>query len=353
MTPRWPLQIAAREDELLSSYLARAAYRHRLAPSVFAALWWPGRAVWNRDLDRCDDTTWLTDLAGRANLSLERVQAMTLAAPRRRFGRGSGDTPLILSAGIFHRTRVRHAVQICPRCLADGEPYVRRAWRYSFVLACPSCATPLLDACPHCREPVVPHRSYRWRVDACHACGLALGQRDPRGLPIPAAVHDLQIRLLAVLANDPGTTVGPWEGNDAFSAVRALVTVARHPDVLPALRAALELDAAAISAGRFERMRAGDRLVILETVATWLDDWPNRFFVAAGQAGLTQRSFRKVAQPGDLALQILRLPEGFARDRTFVPVLQDRALKRLRRQNRAGYRRVRATRLLAATDQRR
>ena len=46
------------------------------------------------------------------------------------------------------------------------------------------------------------------------------------------------------------------------------------------------------AAGRFERMRIGDRRVILETVCHWLRDWPERFFVAAGSAGLTQKSFQ-------------------------------------------------------------
>lgn len=346
---RWPLPIVPHDDEILSSFLARAAFRHRLPPTVFAAQWWPDRAVWNRDLDRGEDTAWLADVAAHAGLSLDQVQTMTLEAPRRHFGRGSGDTPLILSAGIYHRTRVRHAIQICPRCFADGEPYLRRVWRYSFVLACPTCTTPLLDACPHCRKPVVPHRSFRWSLDACHACGLALGQRNPRSQLVPPAVHDLQTRLLALLASGTGTTVGPWCGDDAFSGVRSLITVARHPDVLPALRVALGVDPATVATRRFERMRAADRVVILETVALWLDDWPRRFFVAAGQVELTQRTFRKVAQPGDLAHQVRRLPEGFARDRTFVPVLQDPAVKRLRRRNRDGYRRVRAARLITAT----
>lgn len=354
MSPRWPLRIAAHDDELLSSFLTRAAHRHRLSPGAFLALWWPERPVWNRDLDRGEDAAWLADIAAHAGLTSDRIRTMTLDGPRRRFGRGSGDTPLILSAGIYHRTRVRHALQFCPRCLGSREPYLRRAWRLSFVLACPTCATPLSDACPHCQEAVVPHRSYRWRVDACHECGLDLARGDPtRTAPISAAVHDLQARLLAVLANDPGTTVGPWDGDAAFSGVRSLVTVARHPDVLPTLRAVLGLDAATIPKIRFERMRAADRTVILETVAHWIGDWPRSFFVAAGRAGLTQRTFRKVAQPGDLALQILRLPEGFARDRAFVPVLQDKTLKRLRRKNRPAYRALRAARLLDATVARR
>ena len=350
---RWPLPVTAQDDELLSSYLARAAFRHRLPPTVFAAQWWPDRPVWNRDFDRGEDVTWLADIAARAGLTVERVRAMTLEAPRRRFGRGSGDTPLILSAGIYHRTRVRHAVQVCPRCLVEGEPYLRRAWRYSFVLACPACGATLQDACPHCREPVVPHRSYRWSLDACHACGLSLGHRDPRSNPLPPAVHDLQTRLLDLFASGTGTTVGPWYGDDAFSGVRSLITVARHPDVLPALRSALRCEAATVAAGRFERMRAADRVVILETVAHWIADWPQKFFVAAGSAGLTQRTFRKLPRPGDLARQVMRLPVGFARDRTFVPVLQDRAIKRLRRRNPVGYRCVRAARLLEVTGSRR
>ncbi|GJE48239.1 transposase [Methylobacterium sp. PvP062] len=194
---------------------AEAAADHGITLEVvkpFAALWWPDRPVWNRDLDQVADTAWLADLAGRAGLTLDRVRAMTLDAPRRRFGRGSGDASLILSAGIYRRTRIRHALQICPRCLS-----------------------------------------------------------------------------------------------------------------------------------------AGDCAVIVETVAAWIEDWPRRFFTAAGEAGLTQRMFRKVARPGDLARQILRLPEGFRRDRTFLPVLQDKRLKRLRRIDNPRYRRIRAARILRAT----
>lgn len=45
MGPRWPLRIRALDDELLSSYLTRAAHRHRLSPGAFTALWWPDRHV--------------------------------------------------------------------------------------------------------------------------------------------------------------------------------------------------------------------------------------------------------------------------------------------------------------------
>ncbi|GAN49077.1 hypothetical protein ACXR8U_26910 [Methylobacterium radiotolerans] len=103
---------------------AEAAADHGITLEVvkpFAALWWPDRPVWNRDLDQVADTAWLADLAGRAGLTLDRVRAMTLDAPRRRFGRGSGDASLILSAGIYRRTRIRHALQICPRCLSAGD----------------------------------------------------------------------------------------------------------------------------------------------------------------------------------------------------------------------------------------
>lgn len=66
---RWPLPLAPYDDEILSSFLARAAFRHRLTPSVFAAQWWPDRAVWNRDLDRGEDVAWLADVAVNAGLS--------------------------------------------------------------------------------------------------------------------------------------------------------------------------------------------------------------------------------------------------------------------------------------------
>lgn len=348
---RWPLCINPYPDEILSSFLVRAAIRHGQLPYGFGSFWWPSRPVWNRDLDRGEDDAWLRQIAAQAGLDLERVRATTLDEPRRRFRVRSGDTPLILSAGIFHRTRTAHAHQYCPRCLREAE-YVRRLWRYSFVVACPRCETALRDACPSCGAPVVPHRSHR--IGACHACGRSL-TASTRGDDAPARglVLPLQATLLARLDRVPGATLGPWDDDAMFTGVRSLITVARHPNVLPALRSALGLDPSTVATGRFERMRAADRAVILETVAHWLGDWPNHFFVAAGQAGLTQRTFRRVAQPGDLAVQILHLPEGLARDRTFVPVLQDKTIKRLRRNDRPGYRRLRATRLIDATQLRR
>lgn len=157
---RWPLPSAPYNDEILNSYLAHAAFRHRLSAAVFAAQWWPYQAVWNRDLDRDENPAWLTDLAGRSGLTLEKLQAMTLDAPRRRFGRGSGDTPLILSDGIYHRARVQHAVQICSRGLGDGEPYLQPQAH------CPADATgrsrrggPVPETPQNRRRHVNPHGS--------------------------------------------------------------------------------------------------------------------------------------------------------------------------------------------------
>lgn len=140
--------------------------------------------------------------------------------------------------------------------------------------------------------------------DRCQVGGI--GQDNSQSEPVPPAEHDLQTRLFAMLVSGTSTMVGSWDGNDAFAGVRSLITVARHPDVLPALRAVLGLGQATIATGRFERMRTADRVVILETVAHWIEDWPHRLLVAAGTAAPTQRTFRKVAQPGDLACQMMR-----------------------------------------------
>lgn len=114
---RWPLRITPYPDEILSSFLVRAAFVHGQMPYGFCSFWWPGRPVWNRDLDRGEDGAWLHDLGSIARLQPVQVRTLTLDEPRRRFRARSGDTPLILSAGIYHRTRTTHANQVCPRCV--------------------------------------------------------------------------------------------------------------------------------------------------------------------------------------------------------------------------------------------
>ena len=366
----WSRRLPPLPGELLTSCLVRNAHAHGSSPYRFFALFWPGDPVWNRDFDRDPRALdrggqrradWVTDIASKLRLPVEAVEAASLRSLRELLAgeqvETPGDTPLLLSAGIYHRTRLRHALQFCPDCLAEGVPHYRRSWRLGFVVACEAHGDrPLRDACPHCDAPVMPHRSLSLCLTDCHACGrpLTVRRAEDGGRRPPQSVLSLQRALLSRIDDGTGSPVGPWADRAAFDGVRALIAVSALRIVQAALRHALGLLLlAAAPAGqerlRFEQVRAGARVACLETAAAWLADWPHTFRAGARGAGLTQRSFaRQRYLPGALADEVARLPEGVQRDRTWVPVLEEPVLRRLRRRDPAAYRSLRARRVLAA-----
>ena len=98
---------------------------------------------------------------------------------------------------------------------------------------------------------------------------------------------------------------------------------------------------------RFEQSRSEARSIWIETIASWLDNWPDAFRAGATAAGLTRRSFLRVRVPELLAREVELLPEGIMRPRTYVPLLDDPVLRRLRRLDPGQYRMLRARRILA------
>lgn len=363
----WPIRLAPLEGELLSSCLARNAYAHGSTPYRFLNLFWERDPVWNRDFDRDPTallrvdrapgaTDWLDDLAERLGVPRCTVAEATLAGWRERLDGGVArqacDTPLLLSAGVFHRDRSRHALQFCPDCLSEGVQHFRKSWRLGFAVACEIHGRPLLDACAWCDAAIIPHRSMTPRLADCHRCGRSIaGRAGTRPTSVPARAAALQGRLSSLLHGGEVMAAGPLGQGEAFTTVRALLAVSAPPAVHRVLRGALGLGDDPTDEPerrRFEQTRHSVRMPWLETVAAWLDDWPRGFLAGAEAIGASQRTFVRRYLPPSLARQVARLPLGAARDRTWVPVLDEPVLRRLRRTDRAAYSRVRAARILEA-----
>ena len=338
----WTRRLPPLPGELLTSCLARNAHAHGSSPYRFLALFWPRDPVWERDFDRHPRALgragearpdWLADIAGKLQVPVATIEAATLQGLRQVLSGGragaTGDTPLLLSAGVYHRTRRCHALQFCPDCLSEGTPHYRRVWRIGFVVACEVHGDRLLrDACPHCDASVVPHRSMTLSMTDCHACGQSLTARraEDRGRQLPDGSLSLQRALLALTAGEAGVRVGPWSDRAAFDGVRALIAVSAPRIVHAALRDALGLPPASVPGRgrlRFEEAQTAARVAWLETVAALLADWPRLFRASAHGARITQRSFARRQSPAALAAEVGRLPDGIRRDRTWVPVLEE------------------------------
>lgn len=362
---RWTRRIPPLPGELLTSCLARNAYAHGTTPYRFFSLFWPGDPVWNRDFDRhpcalshggeVSGSGWLTEIADMMQVSVNSIETASLQGLREVLAgdrlRATGDTPFLLSAGVYHRTRRCHALQFCPECLAEGIPHYRRIWRLGFVMSCDIHGSRrLLDACPHCCAPVVPHRSMGFGMTDCHSCGrlLTAGRGQVRPMRFSDKSLTLQRALLALTKDEPGPSIGPWQDRAAFDGVRALIAVSSSQKVRAALRETLALHAMPLCEGRmrFEQARVDARIALLDTAAAWLSDWPHSFQIGARGAKLTQRSFARQCLPAALAAEVATLPDGIRRDRTWVSILDEPALRRMRRRNPAAYRMRRAKLIL-------
>lgn len=366
----WSRRLPPLAGELLSSCLARNAVAHGTTPYRFLAMFWDRDPTWERDIDRDpasllrtnrteDAPTWIDDISARLGVPPDEVRGATLEPWRAVLGGARlpprGDTPLLLSVGVHHRTRMRHALQFCPDCLAEDIPHFRKEWRLGFVVTCERHGRRLLDGCLRCDAPVVPHRSMTPRLTDCHRCSQPLhGSQGARNVPgVPGAVATLQRSLLRVLAGNRDDPLNLWLGREAFDAVRALLAVSATAPVHDLLHVELGLQtprASRDSRLRFEQARLADRVPHLEMVAAWMADWPIAFRRGAEAAGLTRRTFARNRLPPALAAEVARLPDGHRRDNSWKPVLEEPVLKRLRRKDKSAYRELRAQRIMAAIE---
>ena len=209
----WPVHLKPQRDELLSSWIVRLAMSHGQKLHTFCSLTWPGKAIWNRDIDRCAGKELLQVLETKTGTSIKRVWATTLGAYEGRLYEKHtvlGPNPWILSTGVYHRTRKRFGLQYCSSCLAeDREPYYRREWRLAFNVFCEKHQLLLRDRCPSCGAAVNFHRDELGNhkkhgatsLTLCHICGIDLRHIDqnisrlthPSGEPAKSSASPAEI----------------------------------------------------------------------------------------------------------------------------------------------------------------
>lgn len=192
----WPAHPKPLPDELLSSWLMRTAHANGLRLQTFCNLIFGGRRqVWNRDIDRLGPTWLVRTMAACTGTPWHIAYGTTLRTFEgvlfRRF-RAAGTLQWIQTLLMYHRKRQGYGLQVCPRCLREGEqPYYRRIWRVSFNTVCPLHQRMLLDRCPACGAGIAFHRTDIGRDQlhdmpklmlTCHRCGIDLSTCDPPAL---------------------------------------------------------------------------------------------------------------------------------------------------------------------------
>ncbi len=211
----------------------------------------------------------------------------------------SGVRRWVNAIGVYHRSRIRHGLCYCPVCL-DQSRHFDKHWRMSFWTVCPEHSLLLLDACPHCDAPVVPHRQ-KLDICRCDQCHQLLTDRPSRPA-VPTAAQ----AVLAAAMRFPSLThyrpCSPATGQEYSLGMHLLLSAfldarIRSWGVAGRLRDRIEL--------RRVHQRHQDLQLLDEIVSRW----PYSMLSLAQRHHLTQRSFRQSC-PGWLAQAASQLPPG-------------------------------------------
>ena len=322
----WSRSVVPVDDELLSSYLIRVAEAHCADPYRFCMHTLGNVSIWNRDVDRTASPEVRSRVAERAQLTLDQVDEMTLApwelhlrdrATTSRWTTGAWINP----AGIYHRTRRAHGLQACLPCLMESGAY-RRIWRLSFVTVCPRHCSPLIDACPMCGAPLVPHRQLA-KMLTCHQCHRGLKPSaeqcsDAATVNVPQA----QALLLSALLDKQPVTVG--------QAIIPLPDLIRGVHLLRNWGLLSPSPSNAWGTRRIatEHRRVGERRAFFESIYDLVKDLPNSLEQIEIGGRLTRPRFNSFDPPTWLAVLADRLPD--KRTRSRKPVRRSTLVQTLR-----------------------
>lgn len=277
-------------DQTISSFLLLLARNQSSTPHELCALVWPEHQFWPRDIDRTANDALIAAVARLTTVSAARLRAMTLRGLVEAMGRtptSAGIQQGILPVGVYHRMRHLHGQQFCPDCLNLNPPYLRRTWRLEFVSACPVHQRRLLDACPACDAPLIPHRQNSLLDRRCYKCNGALVGTNP--VEASARAMELQRVMLQLIGEGTADELATWatswttqaQSSELFDGVRRLCRLLKYcadgGDLHPR-RPGLKWDF----------LRVNQREAVLASVSTWVSEWPNPFLSWADENCVSQ-----------------------------------------------------------------
>jgi hypothetical protein len=318
----WPAHLKPEQDELLSSWLVRLSMAHGQKLHTFCSLAWPGKAIWNRDIDKSADAKIVNTLSNKTATSITKVFATTLAAyegvlyeKHNHFG----PTAWLMPVGIYHRTRIQYGLQYCPHCLAeDGQPYFRRKWRLAFMVICERHHTLLHDRCEQCGLAINFHRDELGNFGKfapnsmiyCYACGfdLRLTQVGKSSSCVMAAEIEFTAKLLQIITNGVAEVTHTMStySHLYFTVLRQLMKIMgmRSKKVDKLRKAISETYGAEDYTPEGERQpdvqeqSIQKRRQLLSLTRCLLEEWPDRFIALSQEHGLWSSTWLRHLESG-------------------------------------------------------
>lgn len=160
----WTIKVSLLPNELLSSWLVRAALMQGCDPLLLTGKIWGKWRVLTMDADRIYSDIKLLPLATTSGIPIDVFKQVSLyPIATTIYGKtppAKEIWPWILALGA-RNTKRSGGLQYCPQCLKeDTKPYFRQQWRFAWHTTCEHHQCSLLDRCEICNAPVEPHRLF-------------------------------------------------------------------------------------------------------------------------------------------------------------------------------------------------
>lgn len=309
----WLRRFPLLQDELITSWIVRLARQSGHTPYAFANLIFGSYWIWCRDTDLVIGDRERRKLATGTGIEAHTMHFHAFDGFDLRPERSI--TPGILSYGVYHRTRHRHGLQYCPLCLFESDmPYHRREWRFALQFGCAAHGVHLLDACPHCDAPLMPHRRFDASLLHCSECRGSL-----KAVSVPLTQSELTackaVRQIFLEGDHPigGRRVPIKEIVAATRVLFGFITSPRMPADLPGKFecANAELPVPKRRFDSLETSRVRVRAWAIPICLSMLDAWPDSFVTACRALDVSRTQVvdpRRNNGPGWFMEGIGRLP---------------------------------------------
>jgi hypothetical protein len=188
----YPIHPRLKDEELLSSWIARLSLGNGLTPSKLGVILLPNsESIYSwQNVDLMFSDMVLAELSKKTATPLTKLYEASLRRYDGLLYSSMRDNPMqdtsygwIMPHRMHFAQKVkRFGLQACPQCLAsDDKPYFRCSWRLAFVIGCPKHKTSLIDRCLRCGEPIQfllnassTARAAIGCMTICHKCGFDL-----------------------------------------------------------------------------------------------------------------------------------------------------------------------------------
>lgn len=278
----WPIHPQPLEDEILSSWMIRLAHANRFKVHDFYKLYFGNdKQIWTRDIDHLAPNWLINGLSAHTGVPIDRVKNMALRSYEGFiFEKYNLTTTIrgILPLGIYHRTRKFYGQQFCPACLAEDKiPYFRKKWRVAYINTCNFHNIFLHDRCPHCQQPIMPHRSdMKEKVYLPHNidirfCSICSGSIIECCTKTPSPIElNLQKKIFNSIEHGAITFAQSWLFSFIFlEGLRAILN--------GFVRAERQLGKLYLNKFELEKSDIHIRTTILKKGSYLLDSWPDKF----------------------------------------------------------------------------